>query len=181
MSEAAAHPEVVIRPLTAADVPAFLDLIEALAEFEHLPGPDAEARARLTADAVADPPRFRVLLAEAAGRAIGYAVYFLTYSTFLARPTLYLEDVFVLEPERRSGVGTAFLRALAAEALEQDCGRLEWQVLTWNAPAISFYEKLGATRLTDWHGYRLTADQIERLAESPAAESPGEPADPQRG
>ncbi len=157
---------VRIRSMTAVDVPAFLDLIDALAEYEHLPGPEPEARARLTADATADPPPFHVLLAERDGRAIGYAVYFMTYSTFLARPTLYLEDVFVLDHERNRGVGTTFMRTLAAEAMRRGCGRLEWQVLTWNAPAISFYRGLGASHLADWHAYRLTADQLQELADS---------------
>jgi len=157
-------PPVTIRPLTPRDVPTFLDLIDALAFYEHLPGPDPESRARLAADAIADPPPFSVLLAERNGQAIGYAVYFMTYSTFLARPTLYLEDVFVLEPERRSGVGRAFMQALAAEAVKRGCGRMEWQVLTWNEPAINFYQGLGAGHLADWHGYRLGADQLENLA-----------------
>jgi GNAT superfamily N-acetyltransferase len=157
---------VIVRPMEPSDMPSFLDLIDALAEYEHLPGPDPDARARLSADALADPPLFSILLAERDGRAIGYAVYFMTYSTFLARPTLYLEDIFVLEPERRLGVGRAFMRALAAEALRRGCGRMEWQVLTWNEPAINFYKGLGAAHLVDWHGYRLTADQIEGLAQA---------------
>lgn len=158
--------KTIVRSLGRSDIPSFLGLIDALAEYEHLPGPDAEAQARLTADALADPPLFSVLLAERDGRAIGYAVYFMTYSTFLARPTLYLEDIFVLEPERRAGVGRAFMQALAAEAVRRGCGRMEWQVLTWNEPAISFYKGLGADHLSDWHGYRLTVDQIERLSQS---------------
>jgi GNAT superfamily N-acetyltransferase len=157
---------LTVRALTAADMPVFLDLIDALAEYEHLPGPDAGARKRLTDDATAEPPPFFVLLAERDERAIGYAVYFMTYSTFLARPTLYLEDIFVLEPERRAGVGQTIMRALAAEAVRRGCGRLEWQVLTWNEPAITFYRKLGASHLADWHQYRLTEDEIQKLADS---------------
>lgn len=157
---------VSIRPLTPRDVPAFLDLIDALAFYEHLAGPDPDSRARLAADAVADPAPFSVLLAERNGQAIGYAVYFMTYSTFLARPTLFLEDIFVLEAERRKGVGHAFMQALAAEALKRGCGRMEWQVLTWNEPAINFYKGLGAGQLDDWHSYRLTADQLKGLASS---------------
>jgi GNAT superfamily N-acetyltransferase len=148
-----------------ADIPSFLSLIDALAEYEHLSGPDAEARARLTADALGDPPLFAVLLAERDGTAIGYATYFFTYSTFLARPTLYLEDLFVLEEDRRRGLGKAFMHRLAVEALRRGCGRMEWQVLTWIEPAINFYKGLGAAHLVDWHGYRLTADQLERMAQ----------------
>src|SRR5450759_305263 len=105
-----------IRPLREPDIAALLSLIQALADYEHLPGPDADARDRLTRDAMAEPPGFRVLLAETEGRVIGYAVYMLTYSTFLARPTLYVEDIFVLPKERRNGAGRALFRELAREA-----------------------------------------------------------------
>ncbi|HZT08347.1 MAG TPA: GNAT family N-acetyltransferase [Chloroflexota bacterium] len=158
---------VRVRQMGAGDVPAFLELIQALADYERLPGPDPAARARLALDAVAEPPPFFVLLAERGGRAIGYALYFMTYSTFLARPSLYLEDIFVLERERRHGVGHALMRALAREAVARGCGRMEWQVLKWNAPAIEFYRGLGAAPLDDWVGYRLTAEQIQRIAEEP--------------
>ena len=154
-----------------ADAPAFLALIQALADYESLPGPDADARDRLVRDALADPPRFRTLLAERRGRPVGYAVYFETYSTFLARPCLYVEDIFVLPEERRHGVGTALLRELAREAARRGCGRMEWQVLTWNTPAIAFYERFGATRLDDWRGYRLTSEQLALLA---AADGPSD-------
>src|SRR5438105_2085899 len=119
---------VTIRPMTKADISSFLGLIDALAQYEHLPGPDADARARLTSDALADRPLFSVLLAEREGRVVGYALHFLTYSTFLARPTLYLEDIFVLESERYRGIGHALMRALGHEAIRRGCGRIEWQV-----------------------------------------------------
>ncbi len=157
---------VLVRPLSEADVPAFLGLIQALADYEKLEGPDAEARARLTRDALVDPPSFRVLLAARDGKALGYAVYFETYSTFLARPTLYLEDIFVLEEERGSEVGTALMRELAREAVRRDCGRMEWQVLTWNTPAMAFYQRFGASPLDDWRAFRLSAEQFALLAES---------------
>ncbi len=153
-----------IRPLTPPDVPALLELIDALADYEHLARPDAGARERLSQDAFADPPRFRALLAELAGRAVAYAVYFFTYSTFLARPTLYVEDVFVRSEARGRGVGRALLEALAREAVRHGCGRMEWQVLSWNEPAIGFYERLGARRLAEWQPFRLEGDEISRLA-----------------
>lgn len=156
--------EVLIRSLTASDLPALLDLIDALADYESLPRPDSAARERLRRDALATPPRFWVLLAEWQQRVVGYAFYFETYSTFLARPTLYLEDIFVLPEERGRGIGRAFVRALAREAITRGCGRMEWQVLTWNAPSIAFYERLGARPLDDWRGYRLTADQFAAVA-----------------
>ncbi len=155
---------VSIRPLTRRDVAALLALIDALADYEHLPRPDAGARERLARDAFAEPPRFRALLAELDGREVAYAVYFFTYSTFLARPTLYVEDVFVLSEARGRGIGRALLAALAREAVRQGCGRMEWQVLAWNQPAIGFYERLGARRLTEWRPYRLDGDGLSRLA-----------------
>ncbi len=156
---------ITVRPLTPADVEAFLGLVDALADYERLPRPDPEARRRLAADALAHPPRFHVLLAELNGRPVGYAAYFESYSTFLARPTLYLEDIFVLAEARGRGVGRALMRALAREAVRRGCGRMEWLVLAWNRPAIGFYERLGASRLDDWLIYRLTADQLRRLAD----------------
>lgn len=157
---------MIVRPLDAIDVPAFLDLIQALAEYEKLPGPDAEAQRRLIHDATSDPPRFWVLLAEKNGRAIGYAVFFEAYSTFLAKPTLYLEDIFVLEEARRCGAGRALLREVAREAVRRGCGRMEWQVLTWNTTAMDFYQRFGAVPLHEWQPYRMTEEQFSRLAES---------------
>jgi GNAT superfamily N-acetyltransferase len=153
--------EIVVRPLTPSDLDEFVRLIEALAEYEHLTPPDAEARQRLAADAVATPPRFFALLAEMDGRAVGYAVFFETYSTFLARPTLYLEDLFVLPSLRGRGAGAALFRACAAEAVRRGCERMEWQVLAWNDLALGFYEHLGATAMhEDWLSYRLTGESL---------------------
>ena len=154
---------VHVRRLLAADVPRLLDLIDGLADYESLPRPDAEARERMTRDATARQPRFRTLLAEidnsdgTAGRTIvGYAIYFFTYSTFLARPTLYLEDIFVMPEARGQGAGRALFRACAREAVRQKCGRMEWQVLDWNAPSIAFYERAGARIMREWKLCRLT-------------------------
>jgi GNAT superfamily N-acetyltransferase len=163
MPEPTQYSAISIRPLASADVPKLLDLVDALADYEHLPRPEADARARLTRDATADQPRFRALIAELSGQPVAYAIYFYTYSTFLARPTLYLEDIFVRSEARGRGVGRAIFRALAREAAANDCGRIEWQVLTWNEPAIGFYERLGARRMTEWHSYRLDAEDIARL------------------
>ncbi|HLG69740.1 MAG TPA: GNAT family N-acetyltransferase [Chloroflexota bacterium] len=154
-----------IRAATAADAETLLSLIEALADYEHLPRPDAEARRRFAEHGFGEQPLFHALLAEAGGRAIGYAIYFFTYSTFLARPTLYLEDIFVLPEERQHGAGTELMRHLARVALDKGCGRFEWQVLEWNQLARGFYEKLGATHLSEWLPYRLTRAEIEALAQ----------------
>lgn len=159
-------PEPVrIRPATAADGDTFLALVDALADYEELDRPTPEARARLLRDAFGAPPnRIRAFLAESDGRAVGYAITCETYSSFLALPTLYLEDLFVLPDARRLGVGSAFFRFLAAEAVRGGYGRMEWVVLAWNQLAIDFYEKLGAERLSGWHTYRLTADRLREVA-----------------
>src|SRR5215211_7681131 len=153
-----------VRPLAPADVPGLLALIQALADYEHLPGPDSAARERLTRDALADPPRFQALVAELDGALVGYAILFETYSTFLARPSLYLEDLFVLPAARGRGAGAALFRACARLAVERDRGRFEWQVLTWNRLALDFYARFDAQPLDDWRPFRLTGDALHRAA-----------------
>ena len=147
---------LTIRPLAEPDVSGLLDLIDGLADYEKLARPDQAARQRLAADALAHPPRFHVLLAEIDGALVGYAFYFYTYSTFLARPTLYLEDIFVLPESRGQGAGIGLFRACARQAVEQGCGRMDWQVLSWNEPSIRFYEALGARPVEGWTRYRWT-------------------------
>jgi GNAT superfamily N-acetyltransferase len=154
-----------VRALTAADMPALLDLIDALADYEHLPRPTADARDRLSRDALTDPPRFHVFLAALGDAVVGYAIWFETYSTFLARPTLYLEDLFVLPEAREHGAGGALFRACAAEAVRRGCGRMEWQVLTWNQLALDFYARRDAEPLDDWQPFRLNDDALRRAAE----------------
>jgi GNAT superfamily N-acetyltransferase len=157
--------DILVHPLRhSTDVDAFLGLIEALADYEHLAPPDPGARGRLAHDAVGTPPRFSTLLAEVDDRAVGYAVFFETYSTFLGLPTLYLEDLFVLPDFRGVGVGAALFRECAAEAVRRGCGRMEWQVLVWNDLALGFYDHLGALPLHDeWRCYRLSGEALERL------------------
>jgi len=149
-----------VRELQAADMPRLLELIDGLADYERLARPDAAARQRLTDDALSEPPRFRTLLAEVDGNVVGYAIYFFTYSTFRARPTLYLEDVFVLPELRGQGAGVALFRACARAAVANNCARMEWQVLAWNEPSIAFYERLGARHQSDWLPFRLDDDAL---------------------
>lgn len=156
--------EVVVRPLEAGDAEALVALVAALAQYEHLPGPDTQACERLARDGLASPPRFWALMAEIGGRPVGAAIFVETYSTFLALPTLYLEDLFVLPDFRGFGVGSALFRECAAEAVRRGCGRMEWQVLAWNDLALGFYQHLGATALhDDWLCYRLGGDALERF------------------
>jgi GNAT superfamily N-acetyltransferase len=155
---------VVIRPAVPGDVEVFLGLVDALADYEKLDRPSAEARERLITDGFGASPRFRAYLAELDGRAVAYAITFHTYSSFLALPTLFLEDIFVAPEARRAGVGTAFFRFLSAEAVRGGCGRMEWVVLDWNTLATDFYDRMGARRMGEWYTYRLNRDQLETLA-----------------
>ena len=160
---------ISIRAATEDDVDRLLELIDALADYEKLDRPDSAARERLRRDGFGDRPLFRAYLGELDGEPVAYAITYQTYSSFLALPTLYLEDLFVLPRARGQGLGGAMFRHLAVEAVEQGCGRMEWVVLDWNQNAIDFYERMGARRLNEWYTYRLTRD---RLLELTAAERP---------
>lgn len=160
-----ASPRLTIRIATRDDSATLLDLIQALADYEHLEGPSEAARARLVEHGFGERPKFEALLAYLDEQPAGYALFFETYSTFLCKPTLYLEDLFVLPEYRSRGVGRAFFRFLAQLARERDCGRIEWTVLDWNEPALRFYRKLGGSHLDEWLHYRLAEEQIARLAD----------------
>jgi GNAT superfamily N-acetyltransferase len=135
----------------------FISLINALAEYEHLVPPNAAAVERLRRDAFGPQPRFEVALAiDDGGRAVGYATWFHTYSTFLAKPSMYLEDLFVLEDARKSGAGSALFEHVRTLGEQRACGRMEWQVLDWNTLAREFYERRQATWMKDWLVYRIT-------------------------
>lgn len=158
-------PGVILRRAERPDMPTVLGLIKALAEFEKLPPPDAEAEQRLIGDAFGDRPRFEAWLAMTVdGSPVGYAILFETYSTFLARPTLFLEDLFVVPEFRQRGIGTAMFNRFIRMAFERGCGRMEWSCLNWNVQAQSFYEKLGARRLSEWMVYRLGRDEMSARA-----------------
>jgi GNAT superfamily N-acetyltransferase len=159
-----------VRPLTAADVPVFLDLTDALADYERLDRPAPDARERLARDAIGGaggPKRFETLLADLDGAVVGYAVFFMTYSTFRALPTFYLEDIFVLPEARSRGAGRALFEACAQEAVRRGCGRMEWTVLRWNTPAIEFYDRRGARPLDEWLGYRLDGEALAAFGAAP--------------
>ena len=141
-----------IRPFRKSDARDFLRLVHELAHYEHLKPPTAAAGRRMVGDI---GRRIHVLMAEHEGRSIGYAIYLFTYSSFLCRPTLYLEDVYVQPDQRGQGVGKAFFQALFKAARKARCGRMEWTVLNWNTPAIKFYDRLGARPLKEWTTYRL--------------------------
>jgi GNAT superfamily N-acetyltransferase len=158
-----AAPGVSVRRASPEDGPAIVRLITALADFEKLPPPDEAAQTRLLNDAFGPRPRFEIFIAERKGEVAGYAFVFETYSTFLALPTLYLEDLFVLPEHRAKKVGYALFLHCAQEAVRRGCGRFEWAVLDWNRHAINFYERLGARHLDDWRIYRLDRAGLEKL------------------
>src|SRR5262245_17251604 len=148
--------EMQIQPLTDDRFDDFAGLIQALAAYERLPGPDAEAIQRLRADALGPRPRFEAALAvDDAGHAIGYAIWFETYSSLLARPTLYLEDLFVIEHARGTGAGGRLFDHVHALGRERGCGRMDWQVLDWNTSAREFSARRGAQCLASWLTHRI--------------------------
>ncbi|HEY2988763.1 MAG TPA: GNAT family N-acetyltransferase [Candidatus Binatia bacterium] len=153
-----------IEPATERDVPVILSLIKGLAEYEKLSHEVVATEASLRDSLFGARRVAEVLLGYAGTEAAGFAVFFHNYSTFLGRPGIYLEDLFVLPQWRRRGLGTQLLRHMAREAVARNCGRLEWSVLDWNEPAIRFYEKLGARAMDEWTVFRLTGDALKRLA-----------------
>jgi GNAT superfamily N-acetyltransferase len=152
-----------IRPAKPADVALIADLIRQLARFERLEHEVVLTEDLLTAGLFGARPYAEAVLAEEVSEPIGFALFFHTFSTFLARPGLYLEDLFVLPEHRGRGVGRAVLAHLAHLALERGCGRLEWAVLNWNQEAIRFYERLGARPNSEWTVYRLTGEALTAL------------------
>lgn len=155
---------VAIRPARPQDVPTILALIRALAEYEKLLDQVVATEEALHASLFGARPYAEALLAWDGDEAAGFALYFHNYSTFLARPGLYLEDLFVRPQCRGRGIGKALLAEVARIAVERDCGRLEWAVLDWNAPAIAFYRSLGAQPLQEWIVNRLTGARLQALA-----------------
>lgn len=158
-------PRLLIRPAEPDDVQTLFTLIKALAEYEKLPHLVTGNSESLKAHLFGDRPCAEAVLAEMAGQAAGFALFFTNYSTFLTKPGIYLEDLFVLPEFRGKGIGKALLSHLAKLAMDRDCGRLEWSVLDWNEPAIGFYQQMGATVLPDWRICRVTGRGINQLAE----------------
>ncbi|MBN8478970.1 MAG: GNAT family N-acetyltransferase [Burkholderiales bacterium] len=152
-----------VRPARRADVPAIHALIRELADFERLTHVCTGTADDLEQAAFGSRPAVEVLVAEELGKIDGFALFFHTFSTFLGRRGLWLEDLYVRPERRGSGIGTALLKALAALAVERGCGRFEWAVLDWNTPAIGFYERMGATVLPDWRIARVTGEALDRL------------------
>jgi GNAT superfamily N-acetyltransferase len=156
------NPRIV--PATESDIPIILGLIHELAEYEKLTHLVVATPERLRTALFGVRPVAEVLLAYWDDECVGFAVFFPSYSTFLAQPGIYLEDLYVKPDQRTKGIGSALLKHLAKIAIERGCGRLEWAVLDWNQPAIQFYKKLGAVPVEEWTKYRLTGESLKSLA-----------------
>ncbi len=160
----AAGARLAVRRASARDVPTILALIRGLAEYERLAHQVEATAARIRRHGFGARPYFETLICRRGGRPIGFALYFFTYSTFLGRPSLYLEDLFVLPDERGKGAGRALLSALARVALAKGCGRMDWMVLDWNRPSIRFYRRIGARLRKEWVLTRLIGAPLRALA-----------------
>jgi len=155
-----------LRSVTENDVDALFGLILALADYEELSHQVTGSASQLRSHLFGERRLIEAIVAEVDQKIVGFALFFYNYSTFLTKPGIYLEDLFVLPDYRRFGIGTALLTHLAQRALSEGCGRLEWSVLDWNAPAIAFYQRMGADVLPDWRICRVTGDALTSLAKS---------------
>jgi GNAT superfamily N-acetyltransferase len=158
------QPTITIRPATESDSALILNFIQGLAEYEKLSHEVVASENQIRLTLFGDQPSAEVIIAEFENEAAAFALFFTNYSTFLARPGIYLEDLFVLPEFRGNGIGKSLLAHLAGLVVEKDMGRLDWSVLDWNKPAINFYEQLGAKGMTDWTQYRLTGSALEKLS-----------------
>jgi GNAT superfamily N-acetyltransferase len=157
---------LIIRPATRADLPLIAQFIRDLAEYEKLVHEVRFDEAKLAGHLFGSRPMAEVVIGEVGGEPQGFALFFHNFSTFEGRPGLYLEDLFVRPAARGSGLGRALLAHLAALAVERGCARLEWSVLDWNAPAIGFYEKLGARAMSDWTIMRVDGQALAHLGKA---------------
>jgi len=155
-----------IREANESDVPQIQKFIRDLANYEKLEHLVVATEAQLRETLFGSSPYAEVIIAEEDGAPAGFALFFHNYSTFLAQPGIYLEDLFVKPEYRGRGYGKALLARLAQIARERNCGRIEWAVLDWNEPSIAFYKSLGARRMDEWHTFRLTGDELESLAKT---------------
>ena len=154
--------EYQIRPAAVTDCEAIVSLIRGLAVYEHLEDQMINTPQRME-QVLFEEKAARAMVCEADGAVVGYCIYFYSNSTFIGKKGIWLEDLYVLPEYRGHGIGKAFFKALADTALNEDCMRLEWSVLNWNAPSIAFYEKLGSVAMSDWHTRRLDRSGIENL------------------
>jgi GNAT superfamily N-acetyltransferase len=162
---------VSIQPAQPSDVPQILALVRALAEYEKLSHGVVGTEEQLRQELFGAQPVIECVLAKEAERALGFALFFHNFSTFLARRGVYLEDLFVVPEARGRGIGKALMRHGARLAVERGCGRYEWAVLDWNQPAIDFYESIGAVVMPDWRIFRMSGEALESFAGAGSASS----------
>jgi GNAT superfamily N-acetyltransferase len=155
-----------IREATEADLPLIASLVRELAAYEKLAHQAVATEADFAESLFGPSPKAYALIVEDEGKPAGFAIYFYNYSTFLGRPGIYVEDVFVRPQFRRNGFGRALFKYLAQKAVAEKCGRMEWWVLDWNEPAMNFYRGLGAVPMDEWTVQRLTGDALKSFAES---------------
>ncbi len=155
---------LTIRPARPDDAAVILDLVRELATYERAPEAVVATLASFLEHGFGDRPVLYVLIAEWSGQVAGFALYFFGFSTWTGSPVLYLEDLFVREEHRKRKIGLSLMQTLAREAVAKHCGRFVWQVLDWNAPAIAFYESLGATVLREWQTVRVDGEALTKLA-----------------
>lgn len=158
-----------LRAATIDDCPLILQLVRELADYERLLHEVEASVALLQAHLFGQQPRAEALIAEADGEVAGFALFFHNFSTFLGRPGLYLEDLYIRPAFRGRGYGRRVMQRLAQIALERDCGRFEWWVLDWNSPAIEFYRSLGAQPMSDWTVQRVSGEALVALAAEPTS------------
>ena len=157
-------PNAMIRAASRADAPTVFGLIRKLAEYERLTHELVFDEGQMTEHLFGERPYAEILLAEDGGQAVGYAVFYHNYSTFVGKPGIYLEDIFVLPDYRGRGHGKALFQAVVRAAAERGCGRMEWTALNWNQPAIEFYEAFGAEKLSEWTTFRLSGEKLAQAA-----------------
>jgi GNAT superfamily N-acetyltransferase len=154
-----------IRPASKKDAPLIVQFVRDLAEYERDPKAAVATEEDFLRDGFGTEPKFHIVFAEWDGRPAGFAFYFYNYSTWQGRPGLYLEDLFVKPEFRGKGIGKALLLHLAKIAVENNCGRYQWQVLDWNTPAIDFYKSLGAEMMKEWLTMRVDGEALKQMAE----------------
>jgi len=167
----AVSPQIAIRPAEPSDVALIYRLIVELATYEKAPEHVVGTEAMLAHELFGPAPSVEALIAELDGRAVGYALFYRTFSSWECAPGIWLEDLYVPPEHRRGGIGGALLAELAQITMERGYTRLEWTALHWNTPALDFYAKIGATRMHEWQNHRLARDALARVAET--AVSPG--------
>ena len=158
--------ELTIETITEANFDVFLDLVEKLAHYEKLSPPTDDEKVRLRKDGLGEAPKYFAYLGKINDKYVAYVIYYFNYSSFVAKPLMYIEDIYVLDDYRKQGIGTKMLQFCVQQAMKKGCGRIEWCVLDWNEPALKFYEKNQAKKL-NWTFFRLEEDQFNSFNQPP--------------